>query len=60
MNDWLKYFNPDEGDTNEMRKYILVDPASSKKKGSDYTVIAVLGLGARIRTTTCLMRSVIG
>jgi predicted phage terminase large subunit-like protein len=44
--DWLRYFDPDEGSTDEMRKYILVDPASSKKKGSDYTVMAVIGLGA--------------
>ena len=44
--DWLRYFDPDEGSTDEMRKYILVDPASSKKKGSDYTVMVVIGLGA--------------
>jgi predicted phage terminase large subunit-like protein len=44
--DWLRYFDPNEGNTDEMRKYILVDPASSKKKGSDYTVMAVIGLGA--------------
>jgi predicted phage terminase large subunit-like protein len=44
--DWLRYFDPDEGDTDEMRKYILVDPASSKKKGSDYTVMVVIGLGS--------------
>jgi predicted phage terminase large subunit-like protein len=43
--DWLRYFDVDEGDTDEMRKYILVDPASSKKKGSDYTVMPVVGLG---------------
>src|SRR5215469_9234601 len=44
--NWLRYFDPDEGETDEMQKYILVDPASSKKKGSDYTVLAVIGLGA--------------
>jgi len=44
--DWLRYFDPDEGSTDEMRKYILVDPASSKKKGSDFTVMVVIGLGA--------------
>jgi predicted phage terminase large subunit-like protein len=44
--DWLRYFDPDEGDTDEMRKYILVDPASSKKKDSDYTVMVVIGLAA--------------
>src|SRR5215469_14907216 len=42
--DWLRYFDPDEGSTDEMRKYLLVDPASSKKKGSDYTVMVVIGL----------------
>jgi len=44
--NWLKFYDPDEGDTDEMCKYLLVDPASSKKKGSDYTVMAVIGLGA--------------
>ena len=43
--NWLKFFDPDEGDTKEMHKYILVDPANSKKKGSDYTVVVVIGLG---------------
>lgn len=28
-----------------MNRYILVDPASSRKKGSDYTVMLVIGLG---------------
>lgn len=28
-----------------MNKYILVDPASAKKKGSDYTAMVVIGLG---------------
>lgn len=31
---------------NGLTKYIVVDPASSKKKGSDYTSMWVLGLGA--------------
>jgi len=44
LDEWLRYFDPDEGSTDEMRKYLLVDPASSKKKGSDYTVMAVIGL----------------
>jgi len=41
--DWLRFYD-EGGDTSEMRKYLLVDPASSKKKGSDYTVMAVIGL----------------
>ena len=45
LDEWLQYFDPAEGSTDEMRKYLLVDPASSKKKGSDYTVMAVIGLG---------------
>lgn len=42
--DWIKYFkNTDMG--AGMNKYILVDPASAKKKQSDYTAMFVLGLG---------------
>lgn len=41
--DWLRYYDDFAGmGTN---KYILVDPASKKKKGSDYTAIWVIGLG---------------
>lgn len=31
---------------HHLAKYILVDPANSKRKGSDYTAMWVLGLGA--------------
>lgn len=41
--DWLKYYET-LGDTEAWNKYILVDPASKKKKSSDYTVIEVIGL----------------
>lgn len=41
--EWLKY--ADAGEGHGMNKYILVDPASEKKKGSDYTVMWVIGLG---------------
>jgi phage terminase large subunit-like protein len=37
---WLKYYT----DLPIVNKYILCDAASSKKKGSDYTVMAVIGL----------------
>lgn len=41
LEDWLRYYTkpPTEG----MNTYILCDPASSKKKTSDYTVFWVLG-----------------
>lgn len=32
-------------DTNQMTKYILVDPANNKAKKSDYTAMMVIGLG---------------
>lgn len=40
--DWIerRYFEP----SPEWNYYITVDPASSKKKDSDYTAIAVIGL----------------
>lgn len=43
MKDWVQYYRtkPTKGN-----KYILVDPASEKKKTSDYTAIFVLLLGA--------------
>lgn len=47
---WLREaFEPKEYTPQEARgfaKYILVDPATSKKRGSDYTAMWVLGLGA--------------
>lgn len=42
---WLRYWNP-EGACEGMNRYIVVDPANSRKKGSDYTVMLVLCLGA--------------
>lgn len=41
--DWLRYWSPKTW--SKMNTYILVDPANSKTKKSDYTVIAVIGLG---------------
>ena len=35
---------PDMVNTHVMNRYIIVDPASSKKKGSDFTTIMVYGL----------------
>jgi predicted phage terminase large subunit-like protein len=41
--EWLKRYET-LGDTSKWNKYILVDPASSKKKTGDYTVMWVLAL----------------
>lgn len=41
--EWLKYY--DGQGWEEMNRYIIVDPASSKDKKSDYTVMIVLGFG---------------
>lgn len=41
--DWLQFYTVMP--TCRLVKYILVDPASSKKRGSDYTVMVVLGVG---------------
>jgi predicted phage terminase large subunit-like protein len=41
--EWLRFYD-DLGDTRKWNKYILVDPASEKKKTSDFTTIAVIGL----------------
>ncbi len=41
--DWLRYYSI--ADFRAMNRYLLVDPASSKKKTSDYTVMWVIGLG---------------
>lgn len=40
--EWIKWHNGSAGDG--MNKYILVDPASEKKKTSDYTAMFVIGL----------------
>lgn len=42
--DWLRYHVSEDFDS--MTRYILVDPASEKKKTSDYTAMFVVGLGA--------------
>lgn len=39
--DWLSFYN--ETDWRQMNRYIFVDPAGSKGKKSDYTVIWVIG-----------------
>ena len=42
--EWLQFY--DEIDHSKLNKYLLVDPASEKKKTNDYTVQVVIGLGA--------------
>lgn len=41
--EWIKFYES-LGDISTWNKYLLVDPASKKKKTSDYTVMAVVGL----------------
>lgn len=41
--EWLRYWTPRADLWQPMNRIILVDPASSKKKDSDYTVMAVIG-----------------
>lgn len=45
--DWVQYYTQPAGklDTAGMNLYLLCDPASEKKKDSDYTVMLVIGLG---------------
>lgn len=42
--EWFKYWHQEKWEA--MNRYITVDPASEKKKSSDYTVMIVWGLGA--------------
>ena len=45
--EWLRNYSKMEPvATARMNKYLLVDAASSKKKGSDYTAMMVVGLGS--------------
>jgi len=43
--DWLQYWRPTPEGYSSMNVYMVVDPANSKTKKSDYTVILVIGLG---------------
>ena len=40
--DWVEYYK--EHDGNGLNRYIVVDPANEKKKGSDYSAFFVIGL----------------
>jgi len=42
---WLRRYDG-AGDGAGLNRYILVDPASEKKRSSDYTAMVVVGLGA--------------
>ncbi len=44
--EWFQKLDSESLDTRAMNRYILVDPASSHKEGSDYTAIWVIGLAA--------------
>lgn len=41
--EWLRFYDVDNW--KHLNRYILVDPANEKKANSDYTAIAVVGLG---------------
>jgi len=43
--EWLRFYRR-QSDFSRLNKYLLVDPASEKKKTSDYTAMMVVGLGA--------------
>lgn len=42
--EWFRTYHNDDLPWERMNRYILVDPAGEKKKGSDYTTIWVLAL----------------
>ena len=45
---WLRYWQPGQGAVHgagHLNRYIVADPAGSRKKNSDFTVILVVGLG---------------
>jgi phage terminase large subunit-like protein len=42
--EWLRFYG-DSLKAEKFNKYVIVDPASEKKATSDYTAIAVIGLG---------------
>jgi phage terminase large subunit-like protein len=45
--DWIRYWQAGAGDVGAgMNKYLLVDPANSKKEDRDYTAMGVVGLAS--------------
>jgi len=48
--EWFRYYerplDANYATFKHMNRYLMVDPASAKKKNSDYTAAAVIGLGA--------------
>jgi phage terminase large subunit-like protein len=44
MREWLRFYQSTNRGAG-MTKYLLVDPANSKRRGSDYTTMWVVGLG---------------
>ncbi|SME88342.1 hypothetical protein [Desulfovibrio gilichinskyi] len=45
INRWEQHSQSGKPKWREFNRYLLVDPASEKKVGSDYTVMLVIGLG---------------
>lgn len=50
LEDWLRYWIVK--DWMQFNRYIVVDPASEKKKENDYTYMEVIGLGADLNYYT--------
>lgn len=52
--EWIRYYIPKS--LHGMNIYMICDPAGEKKKGSDYTVIEVMGLAAdrNVYTIKCV------
>jgi predicted phage terminase large subunit-like protein len=44
--EWLRWWQPGAASWQAMNRYILVDPAASRKEQADWTVMLVVGLGA--------------
>jgi phage terminase large subunit-like protein len=44
LDEWLRFYE-DRSDFSGTTKYLIVDPANTEKKTSDYTAMAVIGLG---------------
>ncbi len=44
--EWLRYWEPSRDLCERMNRFIIVDPAHSKKAAADYTVMWVVGFGA--------------
>ena len=51
--EWLRYWDVDMAAARKMNLYLLVDPASSQKKNSDFTDMKVVGLNEDGKMYVC-------